>query len=73
MNNNNNFDMEQFKKLAAIVSEGEIDEMLDETTVGAASTLPCAEVVVTVTGIIVKATTGFDWCPTGACTHSCRF
>ncbi|HOC35286.1 MAG: class II lanthipeptide, LchA2/BrtA2 family [Ruminococcus flavefaciens] len=71
--NNKEFNMEQFKKLAAVVSEDELDEMLDENVTGAASSIPCAKVVVKVTTVVVAATTGFDWCPTGACTTSCRF
>ena len=69
---NKNFDMEKFRKLAAVVSESELDEILDENITGAASTVPCAELVITITGVVVKATKGFDWCPTGACTTSCR-
>lgn len=67
-----NFDIEKFKKLAAVVSEDELDGMLDENIAGGASSVACATVVVKVTAVVVAATTGFDWCPTGACTYSCR-
>lgn len=56
-----------YEQLAATGSEKELDAMLDENIAGAGSPL-----TVTITGLIVAATTGFDWCPTGACTYSCR-
>ncbi|MGB4091765.1 MAG: class II lanthipeptide, LchA2/BrtA2 family [Ruminococcus flavefaciens] len=69
----NKFDMEKFKKLAAVVSEDELDTLLDETTVGAGSSNDCADLILKITGVVVSATSKFDWCPTGACTTSCRF
>ncbi len=61
--------MEKINIAAGIVSEKELDAMLTEdTTVGAASTLPCAIAVAT-----VALTFGWDFCPSNACTDSCRF
>lgn len=70
---NNNFDIEKFRKVAAVVGEDELDQVLDEDIVGAGSTIPCAKAIAAVAGLVVQATTSFDWCPTGACTSSCRF
>ena len=65
----NNAKLEKlYAQLAAGASEKELDEMLDEETVGAGT----PTIVIGITGIIVSATAGFDWCPTGACTYSCR-
>ena len=71
--NNKEFNMEQFKKLAAVVGEEELDEMLGDDVTGAGSSAACADVIIKVTKVTIAATKGFDWCPTGACTTACRF
>ena len=60
------FTMEKYNEFAGIVSENELDEMLDEDTVGGATSLPC---ITAVTALI----TCFANCPTTACSNSCRF
>ena len=58
--------MEKYNEFAGIVSESEIDEMLDEKVSGGASSVPC---LIGTTAIV----TFFALCPTTACSDDCRF
>lgn len=59
---------EKFNELAAIADESELNEMLDENTTGAGSTIQCVNTTI---GTILSVV--FDCCPTSACTPPCRF
>lgn len=68
----NNAKLEKlYAQLTAGETEKDLDNMLDEATVGGAT--PAATPVITaITSVIVAATAGFDFCPTSGCTYSCR-
>lgn len=60
--------MEKYNEIAGIIPETELDDMCSDETVGGTSTWPCA-----ITTTIVAVTFKWDYCPTQACTDSCRF
>lgn len=62
----NNAKMQKlYEQLSGTFSEEELDAMLNDEVIGAGS--------LDIVDLIISCTTGFDWCPTGACTYSCRF
>ncbi|MBE6856934.1 MAG: hypothetical protein E7500_05850 [Ruminococcus sp.] len=65
--------MEKYNEFAGIVSEKELDSMITEdTAVGGVSTYVCVTVPLTIV-TVAQITFGWDFCPTCACTDSCRF
>lgn len=60
------FTMEKYNEFAGIVSESEIDEMLDDNVSGGFTSWACA---IGITAIV----TFFANCPTTACSDDCRF
>ncbi len=65
--------MKNYEEIAGIIPESELDELLEDKT-GAGTPTPSSWTCITaITAITAQLTTGWDCCPTGACTHSCRF
>ena len=61
--------MKNYNDIAGVVSENELDELMEENVNGGA--IP--EIVLVTIDITVAITVGWKYCPTSGCTYSCRF
>lgn len=72
--------MKDFREIAGIMSEEELDQLLGANVTGGTSPLtpssiPCIEASVKVASVIggaIVATMSIDACPTSGCTKSCN-
>ncbi|MBE6856933.1 MAG: hypothetical protein E7500_05845 [Ruminococcus sp.] len=67
--------MKNYNEIAGLVSEKELDTLLeDEITGGATPITPATPTIVgTAIEVAVVVTLAWKYCPTTGCTYSCRF
>ncbi|HOC32832.1 MAG: hypothetical protein WBK46_05245 [Ruminococcus flavefaciens] len=64
--------MERYGHLAGVIPVDEIDDMFESNVIGGTSSIDCVRLASNTPEGTVNLTVRIEFCPSAACTYSCR-